>query len=122
MRSFIKKLFFKDAGIKTFYITRLLQNQIEEKVVLKNERAAIDISKSHGMICLDPFCVAIWLSTEHTGSINIEKTEIQFTKGDKVNASIKLGLIEKIATSSGALLLYKVEKVRNHQFTALHRL
>ncbi len=122
MHSFISKLFFKDAGIKTFYITRLLQNQIEEKVVLKNARTPIDVSRSHGMICLDPFCMAIWLSAEHADSVNTEKTEIQFIKGDKINASIKLGLIEKIATQGGVLLLYKVEKVRNHQFTALHRL
>ncbi|MBV8388569.1 MAG: hypothetical protein JO080_02090 [Mucilaginibacter sp.] len=122
MRSFIKKLFFKDAKIKTFYIIRLLQNQIEEKVVLKNAGRAIDISRSHGMICLDPFCMAIWLPAEQAGSINTEKTKIQFTKGNKVNASISLNLIEKIPTSSGTLLLYRVEKTRNHQFTALHRL
>lgn len=122
MRSFIKRFFFKDAKIKTFYITRLLQSQIEEKVVLKNAGRPIDISRNHGMICLDPFCMAIWLSAEQADSTNTEKPEIQFTKGNKINASIKLGLIEKIATDTGVFLLYRVEKVRNHQFTALHRL
>ncbi|HTD40046.1 MAG TPA: hypothetical protein VK671_05460, partial [Mucilaginibacter sp.] len=48
--------------------------------------------------------------------------EIQFTKGSKVNASIELSLIEKIATGHGELLLYRVEKVKNHQLSALHRL
>jgi len=122
MRSLIKNLFFKNAKIKTFYITRLLNSQIEEKVVLKNGSHPIDISRSHGMICLDPFCVAIWLPENQANAIDIEKTEIQFKKGDQLNASIGLSLIEKIPTGKGELLLYRVEKVSNHQLTALHRL
>lgn len=121
MRSFIKKLFFRDAKIKTFYITRLTPEQIEEKVVLKNARNTIDISRSHGMICLDPFCMAIWLSAEQAATTDTENPAIAFIRGDRINASITLGLLEKIPTGSGELLLYKVENVRNRQFTALHR-
>ncbi len=61
MNSLIKKLFFNNATIKTFYITRLLESEIAEKVVLKNGKHDIDISSRHGMICLDPFCIGVWL-------------------------------------------------------------
>lgn len=121
MHSLIKKLFFNNAAIKTFYITRLLESEIAEKVVLKNGKQDIDISSSHGMICLDPFCIGMWLPGDKASSIDSKKAEIDFTKGDKLNATIQLSLIEKIATPHGELLLYKIEKVKNHQLSALHR-
>lgn len=122
MRSLIKNIFFKNAIIKTFYITRLSENRIEEKVVLKNGPNCFDISKSHGMICLDPFCLAIWLLKEQANLIDPEKIEIQFTKDNQINAAIGLSLIEKIPTGKGELLLFKIVKVKNHQLSLLHRL
>jgi flavin reductase (DIM6/NTAB) family NADH-FMN oxidoreductase RutF len=122
MHSLIKKLFFNNATIKTFYITRLLESQIQEKVILKNGKRDIDISSRHGMICLDPFCIGVWLPQNDAVSINSKDVEIEFTKGTKLNATIELSLIEKIPTPQGELLLYKIEKVKNHQSSALHRL
>ena len=118
----IRRLFFKDPIIRTFYITRLHEDEIEEKVFLEQKQQRIDITKHQGMICLDPFCMAVWLSESDLNLINPDKADIRFMKGDKLNASIKVSLIEKIATTHGALLLYKIESVKNCQLSALHRL
>jgi len=122
MNALIRRLFFKDRKIKTFLITRLHENEVEEKVFLKKDGYQIDITKHHGMICLDPFCVAAWLSAEQLRQFDTETAKIQFKKQGKLNASIKVSLIEKIATTNGALLLYKIEKVKSYQLNPLHRL
>lgn len=122
MKQFIEKLFFKDKKIKTFFISRLSADQIEEKVFLKSGKLNIDITVHHGMICLDPFCVATWLSADQLNLIDQQAVEIQFKKGDKLNASILVSLIEKIATDNGELLLYKIKNIKNYQLNALHRL
>jgi len=122
MRSLIKNIFFRNAKIKTFYITRLLESQIEEKVIFNSKNVSVDVSKSHGMICLDPFCVAVWLAGPQTVPADLQDAELQFKKGDSLNASISLSLIEQIPTGNGRLLLYRIGKVHNHQLTSLHRL
>ena len=118
----IRKLFFKDPIIRTFYITRLQEDEIEERVFLEQNQQRIDITKHQGMICLDPFCMSVWLPENGLNLIDPGKVNIQFVKGDKLNASIKGSLIEKIATAHGVLLLYKIESVKNYQLSALHRL
>ena len=120
--SLIKRLFFKDTKITTFFITRLAEHEVLEKVFLKKGNQEIDITLHHGMICLDPFCVAAWLTTEEINSIDPDKVEIRFVKGKILNASIHVSLIERIGTDSGVLLLFKIESVKNYQLTALHRL
>ena len=122
MRSIIKKLFFKDTKIKTFFIARLSDSQVEEKVFLKTGKHNFDITMHHGMICLDPFCISVWLSKDQIITLDPQTAKIQFEKGNKLNAIIKVSLIEKIATEPGVLLLYKIEKVKNYQFSALHRI
>ena len=74
------------------------------------------------MICLDPFCVAVWLAADQLNLINPDSARIQFKKGDKLNASIEVTIIETIPTEKGALLLYKIGKVKNFQLSVLHRL
>jgi hypothetical protein len=91
-------------------------------VFLKNGKNEIDITAHQGMICLDPFCIAVWLTSGQIEATGIETARIQFKKGDKLNAVIKVSLIEKISAGHGELLLYKIEKVKNHQLSALHRL
>jgi len=118
----IRKLFFNDTAIKTFFITRLHDDQVLERVFLKKGRLKIDVTRHHSMICLDPFCVAAWISAEHVTSPDLEKASLIFFKGQTRNASINLSLIERIPTEHGILLLYKIENVKNHQLTILHRL
>jgi len=118
----LKKLLFKDKVIRTFAITRLQENEVRENVFLKNGRHSIDISKHHAMICLDPFCVAAWLSNEEVASIDPKKVEIQFKSKNRLNAEIAVSFIEQIPTPKGQLFLYKIEGVRNHQLSLLHRL
>ncbi len=122
MNTLIRKLFFKGTKIKTFFISRFADGLVEEKVFLKNGKYQFDVSKHQGMICLDPFCIAAWLPNSEMDLMNDKCTKIQFKKGQKLNASIEVSLIEKIATVNGALLLYKIERVKNYQLNPLHRL
>jgi flavin reductase (DIM6/NTAB) family NADH-FMN oxidoreductase RutF len=118
----LKRLFFKDAAIKTFSITRLAPNEIEEKVWLKKGERTIDITHRQSMICLDPFCISVWLPADALKLIDANTVQILFTRRDEVTASLKVSLIEIIATPTGSLLLYKIVKVKNNQLTPLHRL
>jgi len=118
----LNKIFFNGTKIQTFAITRLSAEEVEERVFLKNGIESFDISRHHAMICLDPFCVAAWLPNEDLNLFDPATASMQFTKGNKLNASIKVSLIEKIATGHGALLLYKIDKAKNYQLSPLHRL
>lgn len=118
----LKNLLFKDKVIRTFFITRLHENELKESVWLKNGHKSVNVTKHHAMICLDPFCVATWLSETEAGSIDPEKVKLQFKKDKGLNASIQILFIEKIRTENGCLLLYKITGVKNHQLSILHRL
>lgn len=121
INSIIQKIFFKNRKTKAFYISRLKGGEIEEKVFLKKGKRIIDVSATHAMICLDPFCMAVWLPNDKNEE-EFKTADIQFKKGDKLNASLAVSLIEKISTPNGELLLYKIINVKNYQLTALHRL
>jgi len=118
----IKNIFFKQTNVQTFFITRLEQNQVAEKVFFKSGKYQTDITSHHAMICLDPFCVAIWLANEQMELFDPQTAIMLFKKGDKLNAELKILNIENVPTKRGRLLLYKIEKVKNHQLSALHRL
>ncbi len=118
----IKNLFFKHTDVKTFFITRLSENRVEEKVFLKKDDLLIDITGTHSMICLDPFCVAVWLPKDKMNGFDKKKARVQFKKNTQTTAELNIGLIEAIPTDNGALLLYKIESVINHQLNILHRL
>jgi len=119
---FIKDLFFKDDTIRTFFITRLEESQVEEKVFLKADHDQIDITKHHAMICLDPFCVAAWLPVKQSNFPYLENAKLLFKKGSTLNATITVSIIERINTEKGVLLLYKIENVRNYQLNPVRRL
>jgi hypothetical protein len=118
----LRKIFFKDKVIRTFFITRLHENEVRESVFLKNGTHSVDVTRHHAMICLDPFCVAAWLSNEEAASIDPKKVELQFKKNEGLNAAIRVSFIEQIATPKGWLFLYKIEGVKNYQLSQLHRL
>ncbi|SHN27955.1 hypothetical protein [Mucilaginibacter sp. OK098] len=119
---FINKLFFGNKKISTFKIARLHANEIEEKVYLRNGMHQADITSTNSMICLDPFCMAAWLTTGQAALISNQQAQIHFMKGSQLNAAIDVSLIEKIATPHGVLFLYKVGRVKNYQLSTLHRL
>jgi hypothetical protein len=122
MLSKIKNIFFRDTAIQTFAITRLHDSEIEEEVFLKQDKQRINVTPHQGMICLDPFCIAVWLSADELRLIDPKTTEIQFVKGKKLNAALKTSLIEVVPTSLGSLLLYEIKGVKNYQLNALSRL
>ncbi|MBS1527366.1 MAG: hypothetical protein JST19_17060 [Bacteroidetes bacterium] len=118
----VRKFLFRDQIIRTFYITRLADSQVEEKVLLKQKKQQIDITLRHSMICLDPFCVAAWLTKDELGLVEPNEVNIRFVKDNKLNAVIKLKIIATAPTENGALLLYHVKGAKNYQLSALHRL
>jgi len=121
LNSRIKRIFFKDAPLKTFYISRLKASDIKENVVLVSNKTTIDVSSTHGMICLDPFCVAVWLSNNQIQTIDSKKLTLVLKTGPVTNATITGNLIEGVSTVNGQLLLYKIANVKNRHFTILHR-
>ena len=118
----INKLFFDNKKIRTFYITRLHPGDVEEKVYLKNGSYQADITATNSMICLDPFCMAAWLPADEATLTSNQEAQIHFVTGWQLNAIIDVSLIEKINTPAGVLFLFKVESVKNHQLSTLHRL
>jgi flavin reductase (DIM6/NTAB) family NADH-FMN oxidoreductase RutF len=118
----LRKLFFKDKVIRTFFITRLQEKQVQESVFLKNGSHSVDVTKHHAMICLDPFCVAAWLTNEEAAMIDPQKVKLQFKVKTRLNAEINVSFIERIPTPNGQLVLYKIDGVRNHQMGPFHRL
>jgi len=123
MAGLIKNIFFKRVQkIRTFYISRLDPNQVEEEVFLTKNDHELNITAHHGMICLDPFCIAVWLPAAQLELIDPQTVNIQFKKGSRLNASLETSLIEKVPTEKGTLLLYKIEKVKNYQLSLMHRL
>jgi flavin reductase (DIM6/NTAB) family NADH-FMN oxidoreductase RutF len=117
----IQNLFFKNAKITTFSITRLAPGQVKEQVFFIQGKHRIDITKHHGMICLDPFCVAVWLPYEETKQVDTATGTLNFTGNGKLNAKIRVSLIEKLPTEKGELLLYKMGQVKNYQLKPIHR-
>lgn len=119
--SLLQHIFFKDTKITTFGITRLKEAQVQEQVIFRKGKYDIDITSHHGMICLDPFCIAVWLSTGELQNLDPQSASIRFIGGNELNAIIDVSLIERKKTPLGALLLYRVGNVDNYQLTALHR-
>lgn len=117
----IRKLLFNVSPVKTFYITRLQQSQIREKVFLNVAGRNLDITRNNSMICLDPFCMAAWLPAAEANTIKPDNATIEFKTDNILNASINVTLIEQIETGKGSLLLFRVEAVKNHQLNALKR-
>jgi hypothetical protein len=120
--SLIRKLFFKNNKVTTFCITRLTAGEVQEKVFLKKGKYKTDITKHHGMICLDPFCMTVWLPADEANTIDPQTATILFENNSHLNAAIEVSLIEKKPTEHGVLFLYSIGTVKNYQLTFLHRL
>jgi flavin reductase (DIM6/NTAB) family NADH-FMN oxidoreductase RutF len=119
--SLLQDIFFKNVKITTFGITRLKEDQVKERVIFRKGKYDIDITQHHGMICLDPFCMAVWLSNEELQSLDPQSAAIRFLSDNELNALIHVSLIERKETPKGALLLYRIGNVKNYQLSALHR-
>ena len=118
----VKNIFFKDDKVTTFITTRLHDNEVAEKVFLKTSGVKLDITSRHSMICLDPFCLAAWVTTQEAENLDAQSAYVSFKTDDSTNARLQVSLIEKIETEKGLLLLYRIENVNNYQLSALHRL
>ncbi|OCX50228.1 hypothetical protein BEL04_23240 [Mucilaginibacter sp. PPCGB 2223] len=118
----IKSLFFEPGAVRTFFVTRLREADIGERVFLESRGACIDVTNRHSMICLDPFCIAVWLPPDQAPALHTQQVNIQFRQEKKCNAEMRVTRIEELPAGNGRLLLYRLESVKNHQLTALHRL
>ena len=117
----LKKMIYGNLNVSAFVVTRLFDHEIKETVFLKTGAVEIDITKRHGMICLAPFCVAIWLTPEQTTSFDPSTVNILFKKGKSLSARISLSLIEKIAEGNTILLLYSATGASLYQLNPFYR-
>lgn len=122
MKLSIKNIFFKNTDIKTFFVTRLKEEEVNEEMFLRQDDFRIDITNKQSMICLDPFCIAVWLPENQLYLLDPEKVVIEFIQGQKINALLNASLIEEMDTENGSLLLYRLDSVKNYQLNPLHRL
>lgn len=117
----LKKMIYGDLKVSAFVVTRLFDHEIKESVFLTNGTSSIDITKRHSMICLDPFCVAVWLLPEQFNSIDPATVDILFKKGKNLKAKLSLSLIEKIEEDNATLLLYRANQASCYQLNAFSR-
>jgi hypothetical protein len=119
LSSRLKKLIYQNLEVRTFVVTRLLEKEIIERVVLIAGKEQIDITRRHSMICLDPFCVAVWLPPELLSSLDPVRARIRFVKGKNTRSVLSLTLVEKIEENQTTLLLYRVTKAASYQLNPL---
>jgi len=117
----LKKLIYGDLKVSAFVVTRLFDHEIKERVSLKAGTSEIDITKRHGMICLDPFCVAVWLTPEQAAQLDLSNVNIFFKKGKSLKAKLSLSLAESIKEANTVLLLYKARQAQNYHLNFFTR-
>ncbi len=115
MRSIFKKLFYKNLPVVE-YVGITVHDTINEKVFLKINDHAIDVSENHWVLCLQPVIFGIWVSQQvnSQGISNNKKFSLFFRemKPPKKLCSISLSFFSVIPEPDGILLLLKVEKCK----------
>ena len=117
----LKKMIYGDLKVSAFVVTRLFDHEIKESVFLRAGNIDIDITKRHCMICLDPFCIAIWLQPEQFNSFDPANVNIFFKKGKTLKSKLSLSLIEKIEEDKTVLLLYRANHASCYQLNFFTR-
>lgn len=121
MKSLIKKIFFKKINPKIFFGVGIPNDQIEEKVFLKNGVHQLDISDRHNIVCQTPFCIAVWIDESDIISFNIDKLKLIIEKRNKLIASLHITLIKSLDESNGTIFIFKIIKVKCYQLNFLHQ-
>lgn len=116
-----KKIIYKNIAVRAFVVTRLKEQEIEETVILQSGTNNVDISRRHSIICLDPFCVAIWPGEANLPPAGVKAVTMLFKKGNKTRARLKLTLIENIIENGTTLLLFEAVKAQCFQLNPLYR-
>jgi hypothetical protein len=116
MKSFLKKIFYKNVYI-TEYSGITISNDITEKVYLKTGSALIDITEDQWVLSLEPLVFGIWLDKQkplpgENESYVLVFEEHQKNHKPKKTAVAKLAYSEKIEEPEGTLLLLKLESSR----------
>ena len=121
INSLLKKIIYPKRDVRAFVVTRLSPEEIKEKVFIKYNDQRINISERHGMICLEPFSLAIWLSPAELEMFDPVEITVMITKNDKTRAKLDLTLIEKTTEDNIVLLLYRVAEVKCFQGNPFYR-
>ena len=119
--SVLKKIIYPGMEVRAFVVTRLTQVEIREKVFIKNDQQAIEITNRHCLACLDPFIMAIWLNEDEPATFNHHEITLSVTRGNKQKALIQLSLSEKFNENNIVILLYKVKDTKSLQSNPLLR-
>ncbi len=119
--SFVKKLIYGPLSVRTFVVSRLFPQQITQEVSMSVAGADIDITRNHCMICLDPFCIAVWLKPGQLESGKDKDAALIFRNGEKKRARMNVTLKERIEEGGASLLLYEVKKAACFQLNPFSR-
>jgi hypothetical protein len=120
MKNLIKKILLGDIEV-TEYSTITIKNEIKEKVFLEIADYAIDISKTHWLLCLEPIVFGVWLKKDEYKITLNEKagckmyfsvstnSDFRIAKKNTV-AIIGLDYFDKIEDTVGTLYLLKLRE------------
>jgi hypothetical protein len=127
MKNLFKRILFGDTEI-TEYSTITVDKEVQETVYLETKNVAINISKEHYVLCLDPVVFGIWLKDkEQIKTISESKgPKICFyNSSDKrkknITAVAKVVFTDKIEETGGTLLLLKLKSCRIYHTNILKR-
>ncbi len=120
MKNLIKKILLDDIEV-TEYSTITIKDEIKERVFLEVANSAIDISKTHWLLCLEPIVFGVWLKKNEQKVTPDEKAKCKMyfcmsTNNDfriakkKVVAIIDLDYLDEIEDTGGALYVLKLRE------------
>jgi flavin reductase (DIM6/NTAB) family NADH-FMN oxidoreductase RutF len=115
MKSLIKKILFKKLPEKIFPAIKIPTGEIREKVFLKSRTGKIDVSNRHNIVCQTPFCIAVWIDTQHFSLFDADNLELIIEKDNRLVASLKILRLFKLKESNETIFIFKIITVRCRQ-------
>src|SRR5258706_4062971 len=110
LKTIAKQVLFNNQNAKTFPAVKLSFDQINEKVLLKQARNAIDISERHCIVCHRPFCMAVWLTAREFLQDGTDGLTVQVLTGDQVSAELTIQVRATIEEEDDWIVVFTIEK------------
>jgi len=127
MKNPFKKILFGDTEI-TEYSTITVDKEIPETVYLKTKNAAINISKNHYVLCLNPVVFGVWFENKEHEEIITKTNNLQLSfynssveKKNNISAIVEVAFTDKIEETCGTLLLLKLKSCSIYHTNSLKR-
>jgi flavin reductase (DIM6/NTAB) family NADH-FMN oxidoreductase RutF len=117
MKSLIKKVLFKKQPEKIFPAVQIQTGEIQEKAFLKSRTGKMDVSNRHNIVCQTPFCIAVWIDTQHLSLFDSDNLKLIIEKNNRLVASLNILRLFKLKESNETIFIFKITKVRCRQLT-----